>query len=31
MKKLPLYDVRIADFTWLGAGSFTTKIGRAHV
>ncbi|AMG90318.1 CaiB/BaiF CoA transferase family protein [Bordetella bronchiseptica] len=26
MKKLPLYDVRIADFTWLGAGSFTTKI-----
>jgi benzylsuccinate CoA-transferase BbsF subunit len=26
MINLPLRDIRIADFTWLGAGSFTTKI-----
>lgn len=26
MSRLPLSNVRIADFTWLGAGSFTTKI-----
>ncbi|ARP96534.1 CaiB/BaiF CoA transferase family protein [Bordetella genomosp. 13] len=26
MKALPLHDIRIADFTWLGAGSFTTKV-----
>jgi benzylsuccinate CoA-transferase BbsF subunit len=26
MKRLPLHNVRVADFTWLGAGSFTTKI-----
>lgn len=26
MKKLPLTGIRVADFTWIGAGSFTTKL-----
>ena len=26
MKKLPLEGVRVADFTWIGAGAFTTKL-----
>jgi len=26
MNRLPLEGVRIADFTWIGAGSFTTKL-----
>src|SRR5690606_236607 len=26
MSHLPFRNIRIADFTWLGAGSFTTKI-----
>ncbi len=26
MKGLPLHGIRIADFSWLGAGSFATKI-----
>ena len=30
MKKLPLEGIRIADFTWIGAGSFTTKLFADH-
>jgi benzylsuccinate CoA-transferase BbsF subunit len=26
LKKLPLEGVRVADFTWIGAGAFTTKL-----
>ena len=26
MSALPLDGIRIADFTWIGAGSFTTKL-----
>lgn len=26
MNKLPLHGIRVADFTWIGAGSFTTKL-----
>lgn len=26
MKALPLAGIRVADFTWIGAGSYTTKI-----
>ena len=26
MSRLPLRGVRVADFTWIGAGSFTTKL-----
>lgn len=26
MSKLPLEGVRVADFTWIGAGAFTTKL-----
>lgn len=26
MKQLPLSNVRVVDFTWIGAGSYTTKI-----
>ncbi|WP_028217377.1 CaiB/BaiF CoA transferase family protein [Paraburkholderia oxyphila] len=30
MNKLPLEGIRIADFTWIGAGSFTTKLFADH-
>ena len=30
MSRLPLEGVRIADFTWIGAGSFTTKLLADH-
>jgi benzylsuccinate CoA-transferase BbsF subunit len=30
LKKLPLEGIRIADFTWIGAGSFTTKLFADH-
>ena len=26
MSKLPLSGIRVTDFTWIGAGSYTTKI-----
>ncbi len=28
--RLPLHGVRIADFTWIGAGSYTTKLLADH-
>jgi len=30
LNRLPLHGVRIADFTWIGAGSFTTKLLADH-
>lgn len=30
MSRLPLHGVRVADFTWIGAGSFTTKLLADH-
>lgn len=30
MNSLPLEGVRVADFTWIGAGSFTTKLLADH-
>src|SRR4029077_14257598 len=30
LTRLPLHWVRIADFTWIGAGSFTTKLLADH-
>ena len=30
MNRLPLHGIRIADFTWIGAGSFTTKLLADH-
>ena len=30
MKPLPLQGIRVADFTWIGAGSFTTKLLADH-
>lgn len=30
MKRLPLEGIRVADFTWIGAGSFTTKLLADH-
>ena len=26
MSKLPLAGIRVTDFTWIGAGSYTTKL-----
>ena len=30
MSRLPLEGIRVADFTWIGAGSFTTKLLADH-
>ena len=30
LNRLPLEGVRVADFTWIGAGSFTTKLLADH-
>jgi benzylsuccinate CoA-transferase BbsF subunit len=30
LKPLPLHGIRVADFTWIGAGSFTTKLLADH-
>ena len=30
MNRLPLEGIRVADFTWIGAGSFTTKLLADH-
>jgi benzylsuccinate CoA-transferase BbsF subunit len=30
LKRLPLEGIRVADFTWIGAGSFTTKLLADH-
>jgi benzylsuccinate CoA-transferase BbsF subunit len=30
LSRLPLHGVRVADFTWIGAGSFTTKLLADH-
>src|SRR5260370_14945123 len=30
LKPLPLRGIRVADFTWIGAGSFTTKLVADH-
>jgi benzylsuccinate CoA-transferase BbsF subunit len=30
LSRLPLHGIRVADFTWIGAGSFTTKLLADH-
>jgi benzylsuccinate CoA-transferase BbsF subunit len=30
LSRLPLHGVRVVDFTWIGAGSFTTKLLADH-